>query len=120
MRKRLESMLQRARENIAIARELGVKMADGFDPASAAAHGKNADEIVAMNALGLPPIEAIRAATQNAADLMGWQDQVGALEPGKYADLIAVDGDPLTDVSTLQKVKFVMKGGVVVKDSSPR
>jgi imidazolonepropionase-like amidohydrolase len=117
-RKRLETVLQRARENIAIARELGVKMADGFDPASAEAHGKNADEIVAMNALGLPPIEAIRAATLNAADLMGWQDQVGSLEPGKYADLIAVDGDPLADVSVLQKVKFVMKGGVAVRDLS--
>jgi imidazolonepropionase-like amidohydrolase len=116
VRKRLENILQRARENIVIARELGVKMADGFDPASAAAHGKNADEIVAMNALGLPAIEAIRAATLNAADLMGWQDRVGALESGKYADLIAVEGDPLADVSTLQKVKFVMKGGMVVKD----
>ncbi len=118
IRKRLEAMLQRARENIAIARELGVKIADGFDPASAEAHGKNADEIVAMNALGLPPIEAIRAATMNAADLMGWQDQVGTIEPGKYADLIAVAGDPLTDVSVLQKLKFVMKGGTVVKNST--
>jgi imidazolonepropionase-like amidohydrolase len=118
IRKRLEATLQRARENIAIARELGVKMADGFDPASAETHGKNADEIVAMNALGLPQIEAIRAATLNAADLMGWQDQVGALEPGKYADLIAVDGDPLTDVSTLQNVRFVMKGGAVVKGTT--
>lgn len=53
----------------------------------------------------------------NAADLMGWQDQIGTLDPGKYADLIAVDGDPLADVSVLQKVKFVMKGGTVAKDS---
>jgi imidazolonepropionase-like amidohydrolase len=67
--------------------------------------------------LGLPPIEAIRAATINAADLMGWQDRVGALEPGKLADLIAVDGDPLADITVLQNVKFVMKGGAVVKDA---
>jgi imidazolonepropionase-like amidohydrolase len=113
-----EKTLQRARENIAIARELGIKIANGFDPASANAHGKNADEIVTAVELGLPPIEAIRAATLNAADLMGWQDRVGAIEPGKFADLIAVDGDPLADINILQNVKFVMKGGAVVKDAT--
>jgi imidazolonepropionase-like amidohydrolase len=112
-----EKTLQRARENIAIARELGVKIANGFDPASAESHGKNADEIVTAVELGLPPIEAIRAATANAADLMGWQDRVGAIDPGKFADMIAVDGDPLLDISVLQNVKFVMKGGAVVKDA---
>jgi imidazolonepropionase-like amidohydrolase len=70
-----------------------------------------------MVSLGMPPIEAIRAATVNAADLMGWQDRVGAIEAGKYADLIAVEGDPLSDITQLQNVKFVMKGGAVVKDS---
>jgi imidazolonepropionase-like amidohydrolase len=70
-----------------------------------------------MVSLGLTPIEAIRAATVNAADLMGWQDRVGAIEAGKYADLIAVEGDPLSDITQLQNVKFVMKGGMVVKDS---
>ena len=59
--------------------------------------------------------KAIQAATMNAADLLGWQDRVGALEPGHYADLIAVDGDPLADITALQHVKFVMKGGTVVK-----
>jgi imidazolonepropionase-like amidohydrolase len=53
----------------------------------------------------------------NAAELIGWQDRVGALEPGRYADLIAVEGDPLTDLSVLQRVKFVMKAGRVVNDS---
>jgi imidazolonepropionase-like amidohydrolase len=115
IRKYLEDTLQHARENIAIARELGVKIANGFDPASAEAHGKNADEIVTATELGLTPIEALRAATINAADLMGWQDRVGTLEPGKFADLIAVDGDPLVDISVLQNVKFVMKGGAVIK-----
>ena len=115
IRKYLEDTLQRARQNIAIARELGVKIANGFDPASAESHGKNADEIVTATELGLTPLEAIRAATINAADLMGWQDRVGAIEPGKFADLVAVDGDPLVDVSVLQNVKFVMKGGAVIK-----
>jgi imidazolonepropionase-like amidohydrolase len=117
VRAECEKTLQRARENIAIARELGIKIANGFDPSSANAHGKNADEIVTAVELGLPPIEAIRAATLNAADLMGWQDHVGSIEPGKFADLIAVDGDPLADIDVLQNVKFVMKGGAVVKDA---
>jgi imidazolonepropionase-like amidohydrolase len=115
IRKYCEKTLQRARDNIAIARELGVKIANGFDPASAEMHGKNADEIVTAVELGLPALEAIRAATVNAADLMGWQDRVGSIEPGKFADLIAVDGDPLVDINVLQDVKFVIKGGTVVK-----
>lgn len=120
VRKSLEGTLQRARENVAIARELGVKIANGFDAGSAETHGKNADEIVTATELGLTPLEAIRAATINAADLMGWQDRVGAIEAGKFADLIAVDGDPLADISLLQNVKFVMKGGAVVKDVTPQ
>ena len=64
---------------------------------------------------GMPPIEAIRAATLNAAELMGWTDRVGMIEEGKYADMIAVDGDPLADITVLQHVKWVMKDGVVVK-----
>jgi imidazolonepropionase-like amidohydrolase len=113
--KYMQETLERARQNISIARELGVKIANGFDPSSAEAHGKNAREIIAMVKLGLPPIEAIRAATTNAADLMGWSDKVGSIEPGKYADLIAISGDPIADVGELEHVKFVMKGGVIVK-----
>ena len=59
---------------------------------------------------------AIRAATVNAGELMGWQDRVGAIETGKFADLIAVQGDPLSDITVLQQVKFVMKEGTVVKN----
>jgi imidazolonepropionase-like amidohydrolase len=66
---------------------------------------------------GMPAKDAIRAATVNAAELLGWQKDVGAVEAGKYADLIAVDGDPLSDITVLQQVKFVMKGGKVVKDA---
>lgn len=115
-REYMQGVLQRARQNIPIARELGVKIANGFDPSSAEGHGKNAQEIVAMTKLGLPPIEAIRAATTNAADLMGWGEDVGSLEVGHYADLIAVDGDPLADITVLQRIKFVMKGGMVVEN----
>jgi imidazolonepropionase-like amidohydrolase len=115
-REYMQAVLQRARQNIPIARELGVKIANGFDPSSAKTHGKNAQEIIAMTELGLPPIEAIRAATTSAADLMGWGDKIGSVEADHYADLIGVDGDPLADITVLQHVKFVMKGGTVVKD----
>lgn len=115
-REYMQAVLQRARQNIPIARELGVKIANGFDPDSAETHGKNAQEIIAMTKLGLPPIEAIRAATTSAADLMGWGDKIGSVEADHYADLIGVDGDPLADITVLQHVKFVMKGGTVVKD----
>lgn len=114
--KYMENVLQRARQNIPIARELGVKIVNGFDPSSAEEQGKNAQEIIAMTKLGLPPIEAIRAATSNAADLMGWQGKVGSIQVGNYADVIAVSGDPLADVTELERVKFVMKGGIVVKN----
>ena len=61
-------------------------------------------------------MQSIQAATINAADLMGWSDKIGAVEAGKWADIIAVDGDPLHDVTTFEHVKFVMKGGEVVKN----
>ena len=69
----------------------------------------------ALRNTGLPAIEVIRAGTSNAAELLGWQDRVGAIEAGKFADLIAVAGDPLRDISELRRVKLVMKGGVVVR-----
>jgi imidazolonepropionase-like amidohydrolase len=70
-----------------------------------------------MVKLGLTPLQAIQAATINDADLLGWSDKVGTIEPGKWADIVAVDGDPLADVTTLERVKFVMKGGEVVRNS---
>lgn len=115
-RKYMQDVLQRARQNISTARELGVKIANGFDASSAESHGQNAHEIIAMTKLGLPPIEAIRAATTTAAELMGWQDKVGSIEAGKYADIIAVANDPLSDITELEHVKFVMRGGVVIKN----
>ena len=115
-RKRMQEIVERVRQNIAMAQELGVKIANGFDPSTAEDHGRNAREIIAMTKLGLPLIEAIRAATTSAADLMGWRDRVGSIEPGLYADIIAVSGDPLADVVELEHVKFVMKGGTIIKN----
>jgi imidazolonepropionase-like amidohydrolase len=104
-----------ARKNIAHAFASGVKVAFGTD-AAVYPHGLNAHEFAVMVKLGLTPLQAIQAATVNAADLLGWQGKVGSLEPGAWADIVAVDGDPLNDVTTLERVKFVMKGGDVVKN----
>lgn len=92
----------------------GVKIAFGTD-AGVSKHGRNADEFELMVRHGMPPAEAIRAATVNAADLLGLSAEIGSLEPGKRADIIAVAGDPLQDVTTLKRVSFVMKDGRVVK-----
>jgi imidazolonepropionase-like amidohydrolase len=116
----MQNVLDRARQNIPIARQLGIKIANGFDGSSSESHGQNARELVAMAHLGLTPLEAIRAATTTAAELMGWQDRIGAIEAGKYADIIAVTGDPLMDIARLQSVEFVMKGGELVKSEFPR
>jgi imidazolonepropionase-like amidohydrolase len=89
----------------------GVKIAFGTD-AGVSKHGRNADEFELMVKHGMPPSEAIKAATVNAADLLGLSSEIGTLEPGKRADLIAVTGDPLKDVTVLKKVEFVMKDGV--------
>lgn len=104
-----------ARKNIAHAFASGVKVAFGTD-AAVYPHGLNAHEFAVMVKLGLTPLQAIQAATVNAADLLGWPGKVGSLEPGSWADIVAVDGDPLQDVTTLERVKFVMKGGEVVKN----
>ena len=70
---------------------------------------------------GMTPLQAIRAATSVAAENIGWADRVGSIEKGKYADLIAVAGDPLADITELQRVRFVMKGGKVIRnDLTPR
>jgi imidazolonepropionase-like amidohydrolase len=66
---------------------------------------------------GMTPMQAIQAATVNGADLLGWSDRVGSIQAGRFADLVAVDGDPLQNVSELERVKFVMKGGVVYKSA---
>ncbi len=69
-----------------------------------------------MVKFGMTPVQAIRAATSEAAQLMGWQDRVGSVEAGKFADLVAVAGDPMADITELERVEFVMKGGHVFKN----
>jgi imidazolonepropionase-like amidohydrolase len=108
-----------ARTNIAHAFASGVKVAFGTD-AAVYPHGLNAREFAVMVKRGLSPLQSIQAATINAADLLGWSTKLGAIAPGKWADLIGVEGDPLEDVTRLEHVKFVMKGGVVVKNEYAR
>jgi len=115
-RARREALLRSIQQEVQQAMSLGVKIASGFDAGAPERQGRNADELVALTRRGMPPLEAIRAATVNAAELMGWQENVGAIEAGRYADVIAVEGDPVKDITLLQHVKFVMKGGSVVKD----
>jgi imidazolonepropionase-like amidohydrolase len=108
-------VLPSARVNISRAFKAGVKVAFGTD-AAVYPHGLNAHEFAVMVKLGLTPMQAIQAATVNAADLLGWSDRVGSIEPGRFADIIAVRGDPVGDVTELERVRFVMKGGMVVKN----
>jgi imidazolonepropionase-like amidohydrolase len=103
------------RENFRHAFQSGAKIAFGTD-AGVYPHGDNARQFSKMVEWGMKPIDAIQAATTNAADLIGLPDKIGSLESGHYADLIAVNGDPLTDVKILEDVKFVLKGGSVVKN----
>ncbi|ALK97334.1 Xaa-Pro dipeptidase [Massilia sp. WF1] len=108
---------QLQRDNFRKAFQAGVKMAFGTD-AGVYPHGDNARQFRYMVQYGMSPMQAIQAATINAADLLGWKDRVGSVSPGKYADLIAVSGDPLKDTAELTRVKFVMKGGAVVKGAA--
>lgn len=110
-----QEVIPAARKNIAHAFASGVKVAFGTD-AAVYPHGLNAHEFAVMVRLGLTPLQAIQAATVNAADLLGWSGKVGTLESGAWADIVAVDGDPVKDVTTLERVKFVMKGGEVVRN----
>jgi imidazolonepropionase-like amidohydrolase len=110
---------QLQRNNFAKAFKAGVKMAFGTD-AGVYPHGDNAKQFFYMVKYGMTPAQAIQAATVNAATLLGRDKDVGSIEPGKYADMIAVSGDPLQDVTTLEHVAFVMKGGEVYKNSLPR
>jgi len=96
----------------------GVKIAFGTD-AGVFPHGENAKEFRLMVDAGIPPMDAILAATSGAAELIGDQADIGSIQPGRYADIIATRGDPLADIDQLQHVDFVMKGGRVVKAATP-
>lgn len=98
----------------------GVKFAAGSDmcwfyPGKTRGQA-SVETFVKLSRAGIPPLDAIRAVTINAAEMLGWQDRVGAIEPGKFADLVAVSGDPLADITELERVRFVMKNGEVVKN----
>jgi imidazolonepropionase-like amidohydrolase len=100
--------------NMAHAMQSGVKIAFGTD-AAVYPHGLNARQLAVYVKMGFTPLQAIQSATLSAADLLGWSDRVGAIEAGKFADIIGVEGDPTQDVTTLERVKWVMKGGEVFK-----
>jgi imidazolonepropionase-like amidohydrolase len=114
-KKKMRDVSAAAQQNAKKAFAAGVKVALGTD-AAVYPHGLNAGEFHVYVKLGMSPLAAIQTATTNAADLLGWTKQVGTLEPGKWADMIAVDGDPTKDVTILEHVKFVMKGGTVYKN----
>jgi imidazolonepropionase-like amidohydrolase len=103
------------RENFAKAFKAGVKIAYGTD-AGIYPHGDNAKQLAYMVKWGMQPIQVLRAATSSSADLLGRSKDVGSLQPGRFADLVAVPGDPLKDIRVLEKIPFVMKGGVIYKD----
>ncbi len=114
-RHKMEMVSETGKNNARKAFQAGVKIGLGTD-AAVYPHGLNAHELAVYVSLGMTPLQAIQTSTINDADLLGWSDKVGTIEPGKWADVIAVDADPLQDVTTLQHVKFVMKGGEVVKN----
>ena len=88
----------------------GVRIAFGTD-AGVSMHGRNADEFLLMVEHGMTPMQAIAAATVNAAELLNLSSEIGTIEPGKSADIVAVSGDPLTDIGTLRTMRFVMRAG---------
>src|SRR2546427_2698600 len=114
-KQKMRDVIAAMRKNTGKAFAVGVKVAFGTD-AAVYPHGLNAGEFHVYVKLGMTPLAAIQTATINAADLLGWTKSVGTVEVGKWADLIAVDGDPTKDVTTLEHVKFVMKGGTVYKN----
>jgi imidazolonepropionase-like amidohydrolase len=109
-----EETTQAQRDGFRRAVEAGVKIAFGTD-SGVYPHGWNARQLPYMVRHGMTPMQAIRSATLTAAELMGWQDRLGSLDPGKLADVIAVRGDATSDVGAFGDVAFVMKGGEVVK-----
>lgn len=115
-----QERLAQIRRTVTTAMQVGVQIASGYDAGEAYLQGKNPRHIIALVHLGMPPIEALRSATVRAAELLGWSPKVGRLAVGQLADVIAVSGDPLADIDELDRVQFVMKGGVVVKNQLAR
>jgi len=114
---KMRQVTEVARKNVSHAFASGVKVAFGTD-AAVYPHGLNAHEFNVYVQMGMTPIQAIQTATVNAADLLGWSDRIGTLEVGKFADIVAVNGDPTKDVTTLEHPVFVMKGGMVYRNEA--
>jgi imidazolonepropionase-like amidohydrolase len=114
-KQKMQMVSEMGKSSVKKAFEAGVKIGLGTD-AAVYPHGLNAHELAVYVRLGMTPLQAIQAATINDADLLGWSDKIGTIEAGKWADVIAVDRDPTKDVTTLEHVKFVMKGGAVYKN----
>lgn len=114
VRPKAASIGPKLKETLAKAYKAGVKIAFGTD-SGVSAHGDNGLEFALMVEAGMEPIETIITATKNAADLLGVTDTLGTLEAGKLADIVAVKGDPLTDIQLMQNIQFIMKDGVVYK-----
>jgi imidazolonepropionase-like amidohydrolase len=116
----LEASAERRRKFVQRILKSGVKFAAGSDmcwfyPGKTRGQA-SATMFPHLRDAGMPPLDILRAVTTNAAQMLGWQDRIGALEPGKFADLVAVAGDPLTDITELERVRFVMKDGRLVKN----
>jgi len=108
--------LQAMREKsgrLAVSRGLKISFGSGVGPFP---HGTQAAEFPYLVKYGMTPAQAIQAATTVAAEMMGWQDRIGSIEKGKFADIVAVAGDPLKDITELERIKFVMKGGQVIRN----
>lgn len=116
---KMRQIIDIARKNLTHAFASGVKVAFGTD-AAVYPHGLNAHEFNEYVQMGMTPIQAIQTATVNAADLLGWSDRIGSIEPGKFADIVAVSGDPTKDVTILEHPTFVMKGGDVYRNEVSR
>ncbi|HWY71211.1 MAG TPA: amidohydrolase family protein [Terriglobales bacterium] len=116
---KMRQVTEVARKNVSHAFASGVKVAFGTD-AAVYPHGLNAHEFNVYVQMGMTPVQAIQTATVNAADLLGWSDRIGTLEVGKFADIVALSGDPTKDVVTLEHPVFVMKGGVVYRNDVTR
>jgi imidazolonepropionase-like amidohydrolase len=98
--------------------KMGVKISFGTD-AAVFPHGQNAKEFAVMTSLGMAPIEALKAATSNDAELLGIAQKVGTLEKGKLADVVAMPGDPTADITVTERVSFVMKEGKIIRNGPP-
>ena len=95
--------------------KIGVKISFGTD-AAVFPHGENAKEFKLMVDLGMPPVDALRSATSSGAELIGVAQKLGTLEKGKLADVIAMPGDPTTDITATERVRFVMKEGKIIRN----